>query len=701
MDWFRDLKIATKLITGFSLVILFVIIMASVTLIDVQTLLNLQVENAHLSVHVLNADHARRVPYKIIAFIKDGIVTRDIQKTEQYYTEYKKEWSALIDTLRDDAVTDNEKALVEKASDAVNKLCATFEGEMLPLLKQGRSIATGATLLAMDDRLKLDNLIDVTQMPLRSYAKLKNDEMAKANVAFNAEVSYMVIFTIVMVIIIVLLSVIIAGFITKTIKEPILKVMKMGEELKKGHVKARAGVTSKDELGIMSATLDGVAEQLDGLSGVMLEIANGNITNEAKMYDKEDAIAPSLNAIIRSLKMLIGETNLLTGTAINGELSKRGDSQKFMGAYKDVIEGINNILDAVVKPVKEGSDVLEVMATGDMTVRMHGDYKGDYQVIKNSINKLGEQMSRALNDVTEAVHATASASSQISASSEEMAAGAHEQSLQTTEIAGSVEKMTSTILDSSKNANIAADSSKLASDTALNGAKKVEETKTGMLMIVESVQETGKVISSLAKKTEQIGEITQVIDDIADQTNLLALNAAIEAARAGEQGRGFAVVADEVRKLAERTTKATKEIAVTIKLIQGEAKQADDSMDLAGRAVENGMRLTEEVAASLQRILEVNQSVSNIITKVAAASEEQSGASEEISNNIEGISSVIHQSAAGTQQIARAAEDLNKLTLNLQDLVGRFKIDNNNGHHESAGYTNKLIGNKKYQLLHS
>ncbi|HEX2983524.1 MAG TPA: methyl-accepting chemotaxis protein, partial [Ignavibacteriales bacterium] len=348
-------------------------------------------------------------------------------------------------------------------------------------------------------------------------------------------------------------------------------------------------------------------------------------------------------------------------------------------------DGLNKTLDAVVTPVNESKVVLEKMSKGDLTVRMAGDYKGDYKILKDSINHLGKSMSDALGEVMLAVQSTASASAQISSSAEEMAAGAQEQSHQTTEIASAVEEMTRTIIEGAKNTNVAAESSKVASENAKKGAQKVQETTNGTQVMVNSTKEASAKISSLAGKTDQIGEITQVIDDIADQTNLLALNAAIEAARAGEQGRGFAVVADEVRKLAERTMKATKEIGATIKSIQTEAKEANASMENTGKAVLSGMKLSKEVEETLGEILESSTVVTDLIAQVAAAGEQQSAASEQISRNVEGISAVTQQTAQGIDQIANAAEDLNRLTLNLQNLVNRFTIEAGKNNFGSIG----------------
>ena len=244
----------------------------------------------------------------------------------------------------------------------------------------------------------------------------------------------------------------------------------------------------------------------------------------------------------------------------------------------------------MIKPVQEGSRTLATDGrTGDLTARMQGEYRGDLQLIKESINSVGGSLVDALRKVSEAVSATASASSQISSSTEEMAAGAMEQTSQAGEVASAVEEMTKTILENSRNASVAAETAKQARVRAEQGGKVVTETVDGMKRIAGVVHKSAETVRELGRSSDQIGEIISVIDDIADQTNLLALNAAIEAARAGDQGRGFAVVADEVRKLAERTTKATKEIAGMIKKIQSDTNDAVRSMEEGTNEVERGI----------------------------------------------------------------------------------------------------------------
>jgi methyl-accepting chemotaxis protein len=340
---------------------------------------------------------------------------------------------------------------------------------------------------------------------------------------------------------------------------------------------------------------------------------------------------------------------------------------------------------------------VETIATGDLTIEISQEYKDEIGQLSQAFSQMVESLRGTINEVREASSAVASASSEISSSTEEMAVGAQEQTSQAGEVASAVEEMTKTIIENSKNASTTASTAKQAKEAAEIGGQVVEETVKGMKRIADVVNKSAETVKALGKSSDQIGDIIGVIDDIADQTNLLALNAAIEAARAGEQGRGFAVVADEVRKLAERTTKATKEIAGMIKAIQLDTTGAVSSMNEGTKQVEEGIKLADRAGSSLDEIVEVSQKVTDMVGQIAAASEEQSSASEQISKNVEGISTVTGETASGVQQIARAAEDLNRLTENLQRLVDRFKLTGESAHQrvQAAHHGLKIDVNRK------
>jgi methyl-accepting chemotaxis protein len=202
----------------------------------------------------------------------------------------------------------------------------------------------------------------------------------------------------------------------------------------------------------------------------------------------------------------------------------------------------------------------------------------------------------------------------------------------------------------------------------------VEKTVIVMEHIAERVQASAKTVESLGERSDQIGAIIGTIEDIADQTNLLALNAAIEAARAGGQGRGFAVVADEVRALAERTTRATKEIGEMIKAIQHETKDAVASMEQGVHQVEAGTGEAAKSGHALQDILAQINDVAMQVNQIATAAEEQTATTSEISNNIQQITEVVQQTSQSAQESATEAAQLNGNAEELQRLVRQFKL---------------------------
>lgn len=294
-----------------------------------------------------------------------------------------------------------------------------------------------------------------------------------------------------------------------------------------------------------------------------------------------------------------------------------------------------------------------------------------------ALNRMKNNLAEILRTIATSTQWLASASEQISSTATEQTNGAESQRDQTQQVASAMQQMASTVIQISENSTRASQISHKASSTAHEGGKIVEETLTKMRGIAASVGETARKVAALGKSSDQIGQIVGVIDDIADQTNLLALNAAIEAARAGEQGRGFAVVADEVRKLAERTGKATKEIAAMIQNIQAETRSAVEAMESGNKQVEAGVETTTQAGSALRDIIQAAEQAGEMITRIAAAATEQSAATEEVNANVEQIARITAETAEGAQQSAKACRDLSSLALDLKNIIKQFKLSSN------------------------
>ena len=327
---------------------------------------------------------------------------------------------------------------------------------------------------------------------------------------------------------------------------------------------------------------------------------------------------------------------------------------------------------------QSASQILEAMqrfASGDLTVRVdsHGQ-DDDIAKIFVGFNHTVSSVRELVEQVVQNIEQTTTITTHIFSSSSQIAATSEEQSSQVTQIAATIEELARI---ASEQANQAVQVNSLANRngiSATEGAKVVASAVTKMEQIATIVDDATGVVQTLGDSSAEIGEIVQVIEEIADQTNLLALNAAIEAARAGEQGRGFAVVADEVRKLAERTAQATKQISGTIKQIQSETTKAVQRMKVGNTEVQTGLSLVKQTESALGEIVKGSRYVAQTVSTTVSAMEQQSSSVEEVAKSIDHITASVQETTASLGEIARSTEHLQGLIVSLQNWVCQFNM---------------------------
>jgi methyl-accepting chemotaxis protein len=325
-------------------------------------------------------------------------------------------------------------------------------------------------------------------------------------------------------------------------------------------------------------------------------------------------------------------------------------------------------------PLRNLAHKAEQIASGDLNVIIDQTSSDEIGQLSGAFAILTQNLRHLIGRLTETAHQLSSASSQLKATAEQMSIGTEEVAAQAGTVSVASEEMSATSSDIANNCHMAACSAEEAASTTQKGFDVVKLTVDGIRQRGEDARANSKNIESLGERSDQIGAIVATIEDIADQTNLLALNAAIEAARAGEQGRGFAVVADEVRALAERTTRATKEISDMIKAIQKETKTAIVLMEAGVRGSEQEATAAAQLETALQAILTQVNTVSMQVGQIATAAEEQTATTSEITHNIQQINEVVHDTSRGAQETASAASGLSGQAEVLLSLVREFRL---------------------------
>jgi methyl-accepting chemotaxis protein len=329
---------------------------------------------------------------------------------------------------------------------------------------------------------------------------------------------------------------------------------------------------------------------------------------------------------------------------------------------------------SITKPLNYGASIAHKIAEGDLTARIETMRADETGQLLGAMQNMVENLQRIIGEVKAAATNMASASHELNANSELMSKGAGEQAGRALQVASASEEMSQTILDVAKNTSSIEISSTETAKLARNGEKVVDSSVHKVKAISETIEASAQLIRSLGDRSNQIGHIIGVINDIADQTNLLALNAAIEAARAGEAGRGFAVVADEVKKLAVRTSNSTSEISSMITSMQKEVHEVVTSMETITREVTAGVELSTQAGDVLRNIVGSVDQLHVMVQQIASASEEMASTSEQISKDIETIATVSKETSGNSEGITRASLELAELSVSLEKAVAGFNV---------------------------
>ncbi len=444
------------------------------------------------------------------------------------------------------------------------------------------------------------------------------------------------------------------------------------------------GMTPKDDTKGREAIekVQAAAETVKPLNNKVVELAIANKNGEAVDLMNREA-RPAVRKLIEASDELSNYQKLRNEERYEEAVKSYKNailSMFIIGGIAIVLAVIISVLitRSIVLPLHKGIEVAGKIAEGDLTCEdLDANSKDEIGALSKALNMMKKSLSGMIGKFSDTASHVASSSEELSATVVQMTKRVEEQANKANQVATASVEMSQTVIDIAKNSSDIASSSADTLKTAEDGALIVSKTVNEVQEISATVEDLAKIMTALGDRSKQIGEIVGVIKDIADQTNLLALNAAIEAARAGEQGRGFAVVADEVRKLAEKTAHSTSEIGEMITAIQAETEKAVVSMGEGTKKVRVGVELANQAGGGLRKIVDSVNGLQTMVQQIASATEEMSTVSEQISGDIEIIATVSRETSAGSCQIGQESSNLSKMAVELRTDVSHFRVSEN------------------------
>jgi methyl-accepting chemotaxis protein len=481
----------------------------------------------------------------------------------------------------------------------------------------------------------------------------------------------------------VLLALIVLWLLARRLAAPIKHAANAANQLSFGVLPDEIQVANEDETGQLAQAMNRMTRYLREMADVSDHVAQGNLNVSVEPRSAQDRFGHSFQRMARYLQ----EMALVSDKIADGDLTVRvqpkSEHDRFGYAFKNMLErtlGLvqsqeerDSIQCSVMKLLEEVSEV----STGDLTVQAEvtADMTG---AIADAFNMMLGELRQIISQVRDTTLQVNQSADRIQAATAELASGSEFQAIQINTTSESVQAMVASIREVSENAAQSAQVAKQSLTTSRKGAEAVHNNIEAMGRIREQVQETAKRIKRLGERSQEIGASIQLIQDIADRTSMLALNAAIQAANAGEAGRGFVVVAEEIEGLAERTANATKQIGTLVQGIQSETKDVVAAMEDTTSKVVSGSALASEAGAALQEIEAVSERLAHLIQSISQASQQQANGSNAVAQSMTQISRVTRQVELGATQVASSARQLVTQAEALRGSVVAFKLPDDN-----------------------
>jgi methyl-accepting chemotaxis protein len=446
---------------------------------------------------------------------------------------------------------------------------------------------------------------------------------------------------------VIILSAVLFWIVTRAISQGVREVAHAAERVALGDIAQTIRFESNDEVGALASAARAQIAYIRDAADAARALGAGNLAVAVQPKSDGDVLSHSFNETRAALERVIDEIRTLIGAASSGRLDVRGDTTRHSGVFADVVQGLNTLLDSVVRPLKDAAAVLDQLGKQDLTGRMSEEYQGEFARIRTSLHGALESLTQTMTEVAASSDEVAQASREIANGSQMLAGSATEQAAMVEEVSASLHELTTM---TRRNAESTRETRTMAQDARAvtgEGMREVERLSVAMKKVHDASADTAKIV--------------RTIDEIAFQTNLLALNAAVEAARAGDAGRGFAVVAEEVRALSLRSAEAAKNTAELI--------------EQAVQSTEVGVTATASVLERLRSINDYTERVTTVIDEIAGASEQQAHGVEQIANALQQMDSGTQSTAANAEESASMGEELAAHAWTLRSLVERFRLD--------------------------